>query len=67
MNWVAKDNLSCKEKKHVGRMLEPLKSMWPLKGVTIASDGWSDPQKEANFELHGCDREWSDIFKGDQH
>ncbi|XP_037480540.1 uncharacterized protein LOC119357827 [Triticum dicoccoides] len=34
-----------KEKKHVGRMLEPLKSTWPLKGVTIATDGWADPQR----------------------
>ncbi|KAE8793328.1 hypothetical protein D1007_32029 [Hordeum vulgare] len=34
-----------KEKKYVGRMLEPLKSTWPLKGVTIATDGWSDPQR----------------------
>ena len=34
-----------KEKKHVGRILEPLKPTWALKGVTIATDGWADPQR----------------------
>ncbi|KAM3276709.1 hypothetical protein ACQJBY_044855 [Aegilops geniculata] len=31
------------EKKHIQRSLEPIKSTWPYKGVTIATDGWSDP------------------------
>ena len=34
-----------KEKKHTERMLEPVKSTWPIKGVTICTDGWSDPQR----------------------
>ncbi|KAM0876473.1 hypothetical protein ACQ4PT_036159 [Festuca glaucescens] len=34
-----------KEKKHTTRMLEPIKTTWPLKGVTICTDGWSDPQR----------------------
>lgn len=34
-----------KEKAHVERMLQPIKSSWPFKGVTIATDGWSDPQR----------------------
>lgn len=34
-----------KEKKDISRMLEPTKSTWPLKGVTICTDGWSDPQR----------------------
>lgn len=33
------------EKKHIQRSLEPIKSTWPNKGVTIATDGWSDPQR----------------------
>ncbi|XP_062183748.1 uncharacterized protein LOC133887784 [Phragmites australis] len=32
-----------KEKAHVERMLQPIKSTWPFKGVTIAADGWTDP------------------------
>ncbi|XLU66970.1 hypothetical protein S245_026023, partial [Arachis hypogaea] len=34
-----------KEKQHVERMLEPTKNSWSGKGVSIVSDGWSDPQK----------------------
>ncbi|KAM0926848.1 hypothetical protein ACQ4PT_003028 [Festuca glaucescens] len=33
------------EKKHIQRSLEPIKSTWPYKGVSIATDGWSDPQR----------------------
>ncbi|PWA67780.1 HAT dimerization domain, Ribonuclease H-like domain protein [Artemisia annua] len=32
-----------KEKDNVQRQLEPLKSTWKERGVTIVSDGWSDP------------------------
>ncbi|XLQ99904.1 hypothetical protein S83_066103, partial [Arachis hypogaea] len=34
-----------KEKQHVERMLEPTKNSWSGKGVSIVSDGWSDPQR----------------------
>jgi hypothetical protein len=34
-----------KEKLHVEKMLEPIKATWPFKGVSIATDGWSDPQR----------------------
>lgn len=34
-----------KEKLHVEHMLEPIKATWPFKGVSIATDGWSDPQR----------------------
>jgi hypothetical protein len=33
------------EKQNVEQLLEPLKSTWGVKGVTIASDGWSDSQR----------------------
>ncbi|XP_012831558.1 PREDICTED: uncharacterized protein LOC105952541 [Erythranthe guttata] len=33
------------EKTHVERLLEPIKSTWSEKGVSIVSDGWSDPQR----------------------
>ncbi|XP_012853201.1 PREDICTED: uncharacterized protein LOC105972768 [Erythranthe guttata] len=33
------------EKAHVERLLEPIKSTWFEKGVSIVSDGWSDPQR----------------------
>ncbi|XP_016199314.1 uncharacterized protein LOC107640291 [Arachis ipaensis] len=34
-----------KEKQHVERMLEPTKNSWSGKGVSIVSDGWSNPQR----------------------
>lgn len=37
--------LLAQEKRHIQRSLEPIKSTWPSKGVTIASDGWSDPER----------------------
>lgn len=33
------------ERKHVENLLEPIKNTWSQKGVTIVSDGWSDPQR----------------------
>ncbi|XP_058010224.1 uncharacterized protein LOC110671880 [Hevea brasiliensis] len=33
------------EKANVERLLEPIKSTWLEKGVSIVSDGWSDPQR----------------------
>ncbi|XP_050222742.1 uncharacterized protein LOC126672833 [Mercurialis annua] len=33
------------EKTHVKRLLEPIKSTWKEKGVSIVTDGWSDPQR----------------------
>ncbi|CAH1415406.1 unnamed protein product [Lactuca virosa] len=35
-----------KEKDNVHRLLEPLRSTWKEKGVTIVSDGWSDPTRK---------------------
>lgn len=34
-----------KERAHVERLLEPIKTTWKEKGVTIVSDGWSDSQR----------------------
>ncbi|XLS75709.1 hypothetical protein HN51_032574, partial [Arachis hypogaea] len=34
-----------KEKQHAERMLEPTKNSWSGNGVSIVSDGWSDPQR----------------------
>ncbi|XP_058009561.1 uncharacterized protein LOC110640551 [Hevea brasiliensis] len=33
------------EKANVERLLKPIKSTWLEKGVSIVSDGWSDPQR----------------------
>ncbi|CAH9128684.1 unnamed protein product [Cuscuta epithymum] len=33
------------EKAHVQQLLEPIKSTWVEKGVSIVSDGWGDPQR----------------------
>ncbi|ESQ38049.1 hypothetical protein EUTSA_v10029312mg [Eutrema salsugineum] len=35
-----------KERNHVEKLLDPLKSTWKEGGVTIVSDGWSDPLKK---------------------
>nr|GFA19057.1 hAT dimerization domain, ribonuclease H-like domain protein [Tanacetum cinerariifolium] len=35
-----------KEKDNVHMQLEPLRSTWKEKGVTIVSDGWSDPTRK---------------------
>uniref|UniRef100_A0A803LVV8 DUF659 domain-containing protein n=2 Tax=Chenopodium quinoa TaxID=63459 RepID=A0A803LVV8_CHEQI len=37
--------LLCKEKENVDRLLQPIKATWKTKGVSIVSDGWSDPQR----------------------
>ena len=34
-----------KEKANVERMLQPIKSLWSSKGVSIVSDGWTDSQR----------------------
>nr|XP_023872055.1 uncharacterized protein LOC111984668 [Quercus suber] len=34
-----------KERSHVERLLKPIKDSWLENGVTIVSDGWSDPQR----------------------
>ncbi|KAJ9546849.1 hypothetical protein OSB04_019392 [Centaurea solstitialis] len=35
-----------KEKENVHRLFDPLRSTWKEKGVTIVSDGWSDPTRK---------------------
>ncbi|XP_021754563.1 uncharacterized protein LOC110719893 [Chenopodium quinoa] len=37
--------LLCKEKENVDRLLQLIKETWKTKGVSIVSDGWSDPQR----------------------
>ncbi|XP_058766128.1 uncharacterized protein LOC131639665 [Vicia villosa] len=37
--------LLIKERQHVENLLQPIKNSWNQKGVTIVSDGWSDPQR----------------------
>jgi len=33
------------ERVNVERLLEPFKTTWPTKGITITADGWTDPQR----------------------
>ena len=35
-----------KERANVERLLKPIKDSWPANGVSIVSDGWSNPQKK---------------------
>ncbi|CAI9297917.1 unnamed protein product [Lactuca saligna] len=45
-----------KEKDNVHKLLEPLRFTWKEKGVTIVSDGWSDPTRKPliNFMATSC-------------
>jgi len=38
-------SLLSKERSHVENLLQPIRNSWSHKGVTIVSDGWSDPRK----------------------
>ncbi|CAL9222157.1 unnamed protein product [Arabidopsis halleri] len=40
-----------KERKNIDMHLQPLKNTWKQKGVSICSDGWSDPQRRPIFNL----------------
>lgn len=40
-----------KERKNIEMHLQPLKDSWKQKGVSICSDGWSDPQRRPIFNL----------------
>ncbi|KAH1241478.1 hypothetical protein GmHk_07G019060 [Glycine max] len=33
------------ERSHIERLLQPIKSLWSLKGVTLVADGWTDAQR----------------------
>nr|XP_007144620.1 hypothetical protein PHAVU_007G170700g [Phaseolus vulgaris]ESW16614.1 hypothetical protein PHAVU_007G170700g [Phaseolus vulgaris] len=39
-------HLLSKERSHVENLLQPIQNSWNQKGVTIVSDGWSDPQRK---------------------
>jgi hypothetical protein len=42
------------EKKNVERELLPIKSSWQEKGVSLCSDGWSDPQRRPLINVIGA-------------
>uniref|UniRef100_A0A0R0KK58 DUF659 domain-containing protein n=1 Tax=Glycine max TaxID=3847 RepID=A0A0R0KK58_SOYBN len=35
------------ERRHVENLLQPIKNAWSQKGMSIVSDGWSDPQRRS--------------------
>ncbi|GJN28072.1 hypothetical protein PR202_gb16154 [Eleusine coracana subsp. coracana] len=41
----AREGLLKQERRHIENLLDSTKSTWAEKGVTICSDGWSDPQR----------------------
>ncbi|GAU16301.1 hypothetical protein TSUD_299330 [Trifolium subterraneum] len=41
------------EKAHIDRLLQPIKSLWTLKGVTLVSDGWTDVQRRPLINFIG--------------
>ncbi|XP_050378514.1 uncharacterized protein LOC126795805 [Argentina anserina] len=40
-----------KERKNIELHMQPLKDTWKTKGVSICSDGWSDPQRRPIFNM----------------
>ncbi|WVZ53029.1 hypothetical protein U9M48_004020 [Paspalum notatum var. saurae] len=57
ISFACSHDLNGYERRHIERLLESSKSVWPEKGVTICCDGWSDPQRRPiiNF-LAVCDK-----------
>ncbi|XLR37763.1 hypothetical protein S83_022423, partial [Arachis hypogaea] len=52
-----------KEKQHVERMLEPTKDSWSGNGVSIVSDGWSDPQRRPLLNFMAVTESWPMFLK----
>jgi hypothetical protein len=52
-----REGLLKQERRHIERLLESTKSTWAEKGVSICTDGWSDPQRRPilNF-VAVCDK-----------
>ncbi|KAL9680292.1 hypothetical protein QQ045_018170 [Rhodiola kirilowii] len=51
------------EKKHVDLSLAPIKSTWGAKGVTIVSDGWSNPSMRSLINFIVCSESGSMFMK----
>ncbi|XP_045821656.1 uncharacterized protein LOC123914506 isoform X1 [Trifolium pratense] len=41
------------ERAHIDRLLQPIKSLWTLKGVTLVSNGWTDVQRRPLINFIG--------------
>ncbi|XP_058759672.1 uncharacterized protein LOC131632983 [Vicia villosa] len=41
------------ERANIERLLQPIKSLWALKGVTLVSDGWTDVQRRPLINFIG--------------
>jgi hypothetical protein len=41
------------ERANIERLLQPIKSLWTLKGVTLVSDGWTDVQRRPLINFIG--------------
>ncbi|XP_020424460.1 uncharacterized protein LOC109950316 [Prunus persica] len=63
------------EKRHVERCLQPIKSTWSTKGVSVCSDGWTDSQRRPLINIMAtcesgpmflkginCDEEYKDKY-----
>ncbi|XP_068498232.1 uncharacterized protein [Phaseolus vulgaris] len=53
--------LLSKERSHVENLLQPIRNSWNQKGVTIVSDGWSDPQRRPLINFMAI-TEWGSMF-----
>lgn len=66
MYALLRTTLLQQEKANVDRLLEPIKSTWSSKGVSIAADGWTDSQRWPLINFL-ADREWSGVLEMRKH
>ncbi|KAH1232682.1 hypothetical protein GmHk_09G025276 [Glycine max] len=51
------------ERSHIERLLQPIKSLWSLKGVTLVVDGWTDAQRRPLISFMAISEEGPMFFK----
>ncbi|XP_016647083.1 PREDICTED: uncharacterized protein LOC107880321 [Prunus mume] len=52
------------EKRHVERCLQPIKSTWSTKGVSVCSDGWTDSQRRPLINIMATSESGPMFLKG---
>ena len=53
-----------KERAHVERLLKLIKDFWLENGVSIVSDGWSNPQRRPLINIMTVSDRGSNVYKG---
>ncbi|CAL2270771.1 unnamed protein product [Prunus armeniaca] len=56
--------LSQQEKRHIERCLQPIKSTWSTKGVSVCNDGWTDSQRRPLINIMATCESGPTFLKG---